>query len=96
MKFAFKLPRSKITWIIIALIALVLGYLVYKGVFIYKEGAASKDKCSVTSCSNAKDNCVNALVNEKGKWYQCTGNKKQCTKSSTVSNPKDLKRCKQY
>lgn len=76
MKFAFKFPKSKITWIIIALIALVLGYLLYKGVFIYKEGAASKAKCSVSSCSKAEDNCVNALVNEKGKWYECTKDKK--------------------
>ena len=78
MKVAFKLPKSKITWMIIILVALFLGYLVYKGVFIYKEGVESKDMCKVPKCSNAGKNCNNAIQS----GYKCTGSKNKCKKSS--------------
>jgi len=82
MKVALKFPRSKITWMIIILVALFLGYLVYKGVFIYKEGVYLKTTCQVRSCANAGNNCGNAIERKDGKWYECTESETKCTRSS--------------
>jgi hypothetical protein len=99
MKVAFKLPRSKITWMIIAIVVVVLGYLVYKRVFVYKEGkhVNSKKMCKVNNCADAGDNCSNAIKMSQGEWYKCSGSKKNCKTSSEKykgDNITSLKSCK--
>ena len=95
------MPRSKITWMIIALVVIVLGYLVYKRAFVYKEGAkpvTQKETCNVPDCTKAGDNCSNAIEGSEGSWYKCersgkiTGDKRPCIRSSTKYEKKTPKR----
>ena len=85
MKVALKLPRSKITWMIIVLILIVLGYLVYKRAFVYKEGKQDNTPCKVNSCNSpvGKKNCNKAI--ESG--YKCIRSKETKNKCKKSSDP---------